>query len=126
MRAAWFEAAFGFREEAYDATRRRFSMDGEGNLVFGAGEQERRLHVGRWMTPSLAELRERTAGARGGGGGGGGLTFTHLTNSDVNGMHHHAPTAAGGVFQVASQFNCLEVRSLPACLPPLRDERARR
>ena len=39
---------------------------------------------------------------------GGGLTFNHIITSDVA-LLHCEPSNAGAVFQVASQFNCLEM-----------------
>ena len=41
----------------------------------------------------------------------GGLTFQHILTSDVA-LLHCDPTNAGAVFQVASQFNCLEMLDL--------------
>jgi hypothetical protein len=63
--------------------------------------------AGRFGTPSIAELRERT---KRDGAGGGRLRLWVLDGpglvTDVGGLQGTAPP--GSLFQAASQFNCLE------------------
>ena len=55
----WFERITGFREDGYDATRARLSVvDGQ----LHSRNSPRTCSVGQLETPSLAELRMRTAG----------------------------------------------------------------
>ena len=103
---AWFEELFGFREGgSYRENRAHFRMEGEVLCVDGAPKFKQHF-VGRWSTPSLAELRAELAPTR---FAECGLRFKHLP----------APTGveplildernAGAVFQAASQFNALEM-----------------
>ena len=101
---AWFEELFGFREGgSYRENRAHFRMDGEVLCVDGAPKFKRHF-VGRWSTPSLAELRAEL-----GDGETGGLRFKHLpTPTGVEPLILD-PQNAGAVFQAASQFNALEM-----------------
>ena len=57
----WFEELFGFREGgSYRENRAHFRMDGEVLCVDGAPKYKQHF-VGRWSTPSLAELRTSLA-----------------------------------------------------------------
>ena len=100
----WFEELFGFREGgSYRENRAHFRMDGEVLCVDGAPKYKQHF-VGRWSTPSLAELRaELTRSPE------GGLRFKHLpTPTGVEPLILN-PENAGAVFQAASQFNALEM-----------------
>ena len=82
-----------------------FSFDADGFATLVVGENS--WHAGRFETSSVAELRQR---ARNRGTSGGKLRLWVLDGAgaatDVGGLQATAPPAT--VFQVASQFNCLE------------------
>jgi hypothetical protein len=99
----WFEILTGFREADYDATRARLKVEGSRlrSLVngkdYGIGELE--------LVP-LQSLRERVKFA----GGLPGRLKVSVVTGDVRQMHR-SPENAGALFQVASQFNLLEMVS---------------
>ncbi len=95
----WFEQLFGFREASYPATRCMFAVEGP---VLRSLANERRFAIGSFSTPTLASLRDRTHGAR-----PGQLRASHEVTGDVLELHA-LPENRGALFQVASQFNCLE------------------
>jgi hypothetical protein len=99
----WFERITGFREDGYEATQSRLWVQ-DGRLRSTA--TPRSYAVGRLETPSLAELRERAAGFM----EGAGATRVSCVQGDVRRMHAE-PSNAGALFQVASQFNLLEMVS---------------
>lgn len=96
----WFERLTGFREGAYDETRAKLEV--QGNQLHSRVNQ-RIYQIGRLELVSLAELRmrvvpdrpERRISVRNVVGGVGGL--------------HRAREHRGALFQVASQFNLLEM-----------------
>ena len=106
----WFERLTGFREDSYMKTRERLEVaDGHlRSLVNG-----RRYGIGRLELVSLQELR--AAAATGSASGGTAarssdrLGFRTVTG-DVRRLHRR-PEYAGALFQVASQFNLLEMTS---------------
>jgi len=95
----WFEQLFGFREDSYEQTRRRFSVDG---TTLRSLVNDRSFEIGTFRTPTLASLRERAPEVR-----PGRLEITHEVVGDVLELHA-LPDNHGALFQVASQFNCLE------------------
>jgi hypothetical protein len=97
----WFEQLTGFREGNYEETRAKFKFD--------AGRLESLVNgksygVGEFELVPLQTLRER---ARSFGGPSGRLKAS-VVKGDVRQMHR-APEYAGALFQVASQFNALEM-----------------
>ena len=94
----WFERLFGFREEGYASTQQRLAVEGDClcSLVNG-----KRYGIGHFTMPSLGELRARVRPAP------GRLTAS-IVSGDVRQLHR-APEYAGALFQVASQFNMLEM-----------------
>jgi hypothetical protein len=84
---------------------RAFSLDADGFATLSVGEHS--WHAGRFETPSIAELRQR---ARKAGATSGRLRLWVLDGAnpatDVGGLQ--ATATPGSLFQVASQFNCLE------------------
>ena len=104
----WFETLTGFRGADYDDTRAKLSVEGTRlrSLVngkdYGIGELE--------LVP-LQSLRERVAST----GGLPGRLKVGVVTGDVRQMHR-SPENAGALFQVASQFNLLEMVS-PAVTP---------
>jgi len=99
----WFERLVGFRECGYEETRSRLLVDGGwlSSRVNGA-----RYRTGTLELVSLQDLRAR---ARDGGAPPGRLRVS-LARGDVRRLHQ-APEYAGALFQVASQFNLLEMVS---------------
>lgn len=95
----WFEQLFGFEERKWESTQALFSLEGTELVSLVNG---RRFEVGRFSTPSLAELRIRSAAI-----GAGTLHVTHEVIGDVLELHGSRDNATA-MFQVASQFNCLE------------------
>lgn len=97
----WFERLTGFAECGYEQTRQRLSVV-DGRLVSSANG---RSHcVGRLELVSLAELRQRVEA---GDAPRGKASFGDL-RGDVRQLHRD-PAHAGALFQVASQFNLLEM-----------------
>ena len=103
MSSDWFHRLTGFREDGYAATRSRLAIDGEHlvSLVDGS-----RHAIGRFETPTLAQLRERCAAAP----PAGVRTRVTCLVGDARVLHAD-PGLAGALFQVASQFNALEMVS---------------
>jgi hypothetical protein len=99
----WFETLTGFRETDYDGTRAKLKVEGSRlrSLVngkdYGIGELE--------LIP-LQSLRERVKSA----GGLPGRLKVSVVTGDVRQMHR-SPENTGALFQVASQFNLLEMVS---------------
>ena len=103
MSVDWFERITGFREEDYASTKARLKVEGE-ELVSLANES--RHGVGRLELPTLHELRARTADRQ----QSGRRTTVRNVLGDVRALHREAEFA-GATFQVASQFNLLEMVS---------------
>lgn len=96
----WFEQITGFREASYQETLARLSVV-DGRLVrTGAGHS---YAVGTLSLPSLAELRAAAAAIT-----LPGRLRLSIAEGDVRAMHR-APENCGALFQVASQFNLLEM-----------------
>lgn len=97
----WFERVTGFKEQGYEATHARLRVV-DGHLVNEANG--RRFGVGRLELPTLADLRARVAGKAAVGKG----HRVSCVTADVRELLRSADNA-GAVFQVASQFNLLEM-----------------
>ena len=97
----WFEKLTGFREDSPQQVRDNITLD---SSTLKSRVNGRAFVWGELETPSLAELRER---ARAGGHGTGKLTLREVV-ADVRQLHADAENA-GAFFQVASQFNLLEM-----------------
>lgn len=95
----WFERLVGFVETDYESTRSRLSVDGN-ELVSSANGA--RYGIGTLRTPSLAELRATVSVPD------RYRTTVACTVGDVGAMHGE-PEFGGALFQVASQFNLLEM-----------------
>lgn len=99
----WFEKLTGFRETSYEDTRGKLEAEG-GRLrskVNGAS-----YGIGALELVSLQALRERAKSAS----IPPGRLKVSVVTGDVRRMHH-SPDNAGALFQVASQFNLLEMVS---------------
>lgn len=100
---SWFERLTGFPETDWASTRSRFELDGERLRSLANGREYR---VGRLEIPSLSELRTQVAQLD------AGLTQGEAVLSNVSGdvrRMHAEPALRGALFQVASQFNLLEM-----------------
>lgn len=99
----WFENLTGFRETSYAETRARLVVEGRRlrSLMNGASHE-----VGELELASLQSLRERAKSA----GGIPGRLKASVVTGDVRRMHQ-SPDNVGALFQVASQFNLLEMVS---------------
>lgn len=96
----WFERIAGFLEGPYAQTQAALSVV-DGRLCRrGAGYS---YGVGMLSLPSLAELRTRALVAR-----SSGPLRLSIVQGDVRALHR-APENRGALFQVASQFNLLEM-----------------
>ncbi|MCA1398405.1 MULTISPECIES: hypothetical protein [unclassified Bradyrhizobium] len=104
----WFTRITGFNESTYAATRAQLEVHGStlrskaNGCSYGIGEFE---------LASLDDLRARVAG----GTGAAGQARVRIVTGDVRKMHQ-VPEYAGALFQVASQFNSLEMIS-PSVTP---------
>jgi hypothetical protein len=96
----WFERLTGFPETDYESTRAKLAVEGRQlrSLVNGAV-----YSIGKLEVVSLETLRERAASIS-----FPGRLRTRVVIGDVRQMHR-APENAGALFQVASQFNLLEM-----------------
>lgn len=104
----WFEALTGFPEVSPEQVRANIIVDGN---VLKSHTNGRVLICGELETPSLAELRERvhTNGRK-----VGKISVREIV---ANVQHLHTNESnAGSLFQVASQFNLLEMAS-PSITP---------
>jgi len=96
----WFEKITGFPEGSYLQTQRRLRVV-MGQLTSDASS--RSFAVGSLETPSLGELRSRTAHLP-----SADRLTVGIVQGDVRKLHVD-PANAGALFQVASQFNLLEM-----------------
>lgn len=99
----WFESLTGFDETSPHQVRENIYVDGE---TLTSRVNGRVMVCGRLETPSLAELRERVQTP---GSGNGKLRLREVVG-DVQSLHSDV-TNEGALFQVASQFNLLEMVS---------------
>ena len=97
----WFERLTGFAEGDYASTQRRLSVDGN-ELV--SSVNGKRYGIGELTLPTVAELRARVNPAR------GQRSSVATLIGDARALHAD-PRFEGALFQVASQFNVLEMVS---------------
>lgn len=99
----WFEDLTGFDESSPDHVRKNIVVDGSTLTSLANGKT---MTCGRLETPSLDDLRARIGSDHG--------NRSHLSVrevvADVQDLHTDASNA-GALFQVASQFNLLEMVS---------------
>ena len=97
----WFEELTGFSEESPEQVRANISVDGQ---VLQSHVNGKTLVCGELETPSLADLRQRVQAS---GYETGAMTVREVV---ANVQHLHTDAAhADALFQVASQFNLLEM-----------------
>ena len=104
----WFETLTGFPEESPEQVRANITLDGN---VLKSHVNGKVLICGELETPSLAELREQVHASQ--------YKVGKLSVREVvaNVQHLHTNESnAGSLFQVASQFNLLEMAS-PSIMP---------
>ncbi|PHR95538.1 MAG: hypothetical protein COA78_29925 [Blastopirellula sp.] len=99
----WFKKLTGFSEESPEQVRKNISVDGN-TLKSNVNGQE--FVCGELETPTLRDLQERVQAM---GYTAGKLSVRELV-ADVQQLHTDE-TNAGSLFQVASQFNLLEMVS---------------
>lgn len=104
----WFEKLTGFREIDYEETRALLEVEGG---ILRSRVNGTRYGIGALELVSLRTLREKAKSS----GGLPGRIKTRVVTGDVRRMHQ-TPENAGALFQVASQFNLLEMVS-PAVTP---------
>lgn len=97
----WFTRITGFNESTYAATRAQLEVHGSTLRSKAKGCS---YGIGEFELASLDDLRARVAD----GSGAEGRPRVQLVTGDVREMHQ-APEYAGALFQVASQFNALEM-----------------
>lgn len=98
----WFDTLTGFRENDVDDVAGQFVVEGEFITSTANG---RTMRVGRFETSTLSELRQRAADLH----HPGTLRLSEIV-ADVQHLHLD-PSNRGACFQVASQFNTLEMVS---------------
>ena len=99
----WFEKLTGFQERDYDDTRAKLKVEGQRlrSLI-----NDKEFCIGELELVSLETLRQRVTVA----GELPGRLRVRVVTGDVRQMHR-LPENAGALFQVASQFNLLEMIS---------------
>jgi hypothetical protein len=100
----WFERLTGFAETSPDRVRDQIAIEGD-RLISRVNHQS--FVYGRLETPTLADLRRRVDRHR--GHASGRLSLREQV-ADITDLHAD-PANAGALFQVASQFNLLEMVS---------------
>lgn len=106
----WFESLTGFSETVPDDVRKKMTVNGG---VMTSRVNGRVMDCGRLETPSLGELRQRVRQIE---NAGGSIEVSEVV-ANVKELHVD-PSNAGALFQVASQFNLLEMAS-PSATPEL-------
>jgi hypothetical protein len=97
----WFERLTGFGEDGYESTRDRLVVD-DGELVSTVNGN--RYGIGTLSLPTLAELRSKVTAPA------GRRSTLRCLAGDARALHAE-PELEGALFQVASQFNLLEMAS---------------
>jgi len=95
----WFEHLLGFRETDYATTQSRLIVDGD---TLTSTVNSKSYGIGELSLPTLADLRARVDIPR-----GPRTTVTPIVG-DARTLHAD-PALRGALFQVASQFNLLEM-----------------
>ena len=99
----WFERLTGFQEEGYERTRKQLQHDGSRLRSLKTGQS---YVIGQLDLVSLQSLRDKAMSV----GGFDGQLKVNVVQGDIRPMHQLSENA-GALFQVASQFNLLEMIS---------------
>src|SRR5438045_4116040 len=99
MRRDWFADLTGFRESRYEETRRQLRIEDDELVSTVNGK---RYNIGSLSLPALADLRARVKVPM------DERTTVRCVTGDARAMHSD-PEYDGAMFQVASQFNLLEM-----------------
>src|SRR3954469_7056266 len=99
MEADWFADLMGFRETSYDATRDQLAVEGD-ELV--SRVNGKRCGIGKLDVPTLAELRARVEVST------DRRSSVRCVTGEARAMHADQELEHA-LFQVASQFNLLEM-----------------
>ena len=99
MAQDWFADLTGFREEGYEATQAKLRVEGD-ELV--SSVNDKRYGIGSLLLPPLAKLSFHADL------GQDAPTTVRCVTADARAMHSD-PEYDGAMFQVASQFNLLEM-----------------
>lgn len=97
----WFRRLSGFNESTYDATQAQLEVEGS---TLRSKVNGRSYGIGQFEMVSLADLRLRVGQEK----ETTEPTRVSIVTGDVRQMHQR-PEYAGALFQVASQFNALEM-----------------
>jgi hypothetical protein len=95
----------GFREDDYELTQGRLVVEGDELM---STVNDRRYGIGNLSMPTLAELRSRVNVPR------GQRSAVQCLAGDARALHAE-PQFEGALFQVASQFNLLEMTGPSVC-----------
>ena len=106
MNTDWFNDLFGFEERSPEQVRAHLEVDG---TVLRSRTNEASYQIGVLETPSLGELRTRAGRLPVGRAPRGPIRVRNVVGEA--GALHADPRNAGALFQVASQFNLLEMVS---------------
>jgi hypothetical protein len=97
----WFQRLTGFKENGYDETRAKLTA---GRYRLASNVNGESWAIGEFEMASLSELRRRAAATS----APAGRPAVRVIQGDVRKLHA-APEYAEALFQVASQFNALEM-----------------
>jgi hypothetical protein len=97
----WFQRLTGFAEDGYTSTQQRLAVERD-ELV--SRVNGKRYRIGEFTLPTVAELRTRTNPSR------GQRSTVDAVIGEARRLHSD-PQFDGALFQVASQFNALEMLS---------------
>jgi hypothetical protein len=110
-RRDWFEKVFGFveRDHDYDGVKNQFHVTGSTDIArpsivtLKSKRSGETFQAGKFQVTALRELRRQTSAIA---GKKAENRVSHIAVGDILELHHQYPNA---VFQVASQFNTLEM-----------------
>ena len=105
---SWFQSLFGFSESNYRTTQRQLqvSKDSNGLMFLTSIPNQQTYQIGKFSTPSILELRNQVKKlTKSKHIPQGKITYQNKIVGDIFNQHCRSP---GGLFQAASQFNCLE------------------
>ena len=104
----WFHSLFGFSEGNYQDTQKHFqvSKDSHGNMFLNSIPNQQTYQIGKFSTPNIQELKNQVKEVtKSKNVPRGKLSYQTKVTGDIFNQHYLSP---GGLFQAASQFNCLE------------------